>query len=143
MRLLHNGGSIPTYVLSLCYQEMKKTGALPKPELLEKVVSRCAGDVTTTDANKATILLLKAGLMKRSNTKDEYLWQVSPVPETDMLYAVDKAMIVRLLVGLEEMHIPLDINYLSPLFLVKRTDKETKQLIDEAKRMSRNGNDQE
>ena len=60
-----------------------------------------------------------------------------------MLYAVDKAMIVRLLVGLEEMHIPLDINYLSPLFLVKRTDKETKQLIDEAKRMSRNGNDQE
>lgn len=140
-----NWRAIPTPVLSQCYKQMQKIGALPKPELLETVVSHCGGEVTTTDVNKVAALLLKAGLLKRPNTSEdeEFLWQVSMVPEADMLYAVDKAMIVRLLVGLEEMHSPLVREYLTPLFLVKRTDEEIDQLVEEAKRLSRNGNGQE
>jgi hypothetical protein len=97
--------SIPTSVLTRCYAKMQDAGALPKSELLEKVVALCEGEVTTADVNKAVGLLLKAHLVTVPGTdhEGESLWQVSSVPEAQMLHAVDRAMLVRLIAGLRNL----------------------------------------
>jgi uncharacterized protein (TIGR00288 family) len=86
--------SIPTSLLSRCYAKMQNAGGLPKSELLEKVVALCEGDVTTADVNKAVGLLYKAHLVtvRGTNHEGEGLWQVSSVPEAEMLQAVDRVL---------------------------------------------------
>ena len=140
-----NWRSIPATMLARCYTKMQDIGTLPKSDLLETIVTRCDGSVTTADVNKASQLLYKAGLMRRhgANEEGEVLWQVSPVSEAEMLQAVDRAMMVRLLAGLEETNSHLKRKHLSPLLLGHYNDGQIQTLLEDASRLSRNGNGQD
>jgi hypothetical protein len=120
-------------------------GALPKSELLETVVTLCDGEVTTTDVRKAAGLLLKAGIMevRGANDESEVMWQVSPLSESEVLYAVDRAMMVRLLAGLEDTRSPLEKSHLAPLCLGKHSSPEIDALLKEASELGRNGSGQD
>lgn len=137
--------SIPVSVLSQCYTKILDIGMVAKSELLEAIVVRCNNDVTTTDAKKAVSLFFKAGLIHASKTdkEDEALLRVSSLPENEMLNAVDLAMLVRLIAGLEEQNCDLERGYLAPLFLRKHNEIEIDVMLEEAKRLSRNDNNQE
>lgn len=131
---------IPGPVLVRCYSEMQDLGALSKSELLEGVVARCDGEVTTADVRKAATLLFKAGLVSRPgvNEEGEALWQVGTAPSAQMLQAVDRAMVVRLIAGLDQVHTRLDREHLTPLLLGNLTDNEIDALLSEAAGLCRN-----
>ena len=133
--------SIPASVLARCYSKMRGVGALPKSELLETVVTLCDGEVTTTDVRKAAGLLLKAGIMevRGTNEEGEAMWQVPPLSEPEVLYAVDRAMMVRLLAGLEDTRSPLEKRHLAPLCLGKHSGLEIDALLKEASSLGRDG----
>jgi len=138
--------SIPTSVLSRCYAKMQDAGALPKSELLEKVVALCEGDVTTADVNKATSLLYKAHLVTvlGTNHEEESLWQVSSVPEAEMLQAVDQAMLIRLIAGLRETNGRLEKKHVAALLVGKHSEAELDGLPEEASRSAgRDGESQD
>ena len=88
-------------------------------------------------------MLLKAGLADRSatNEDEEVLWHVAAVSEAEMLHAVDLAMLVRLVAGLDEGKIPLERNRLKPLLVGDPSDSDIDALLEEAKRRCRNNND--
>jgi len=138
--------SIPTSVLTRCYAKMQDAGALPKSELLEKVVALCEGDVTTADVNKATALLLKAHLVTVPGTghEEESFWQVTSVPEAEMLHAVDGAMLVRLIAGLRETNGRLEKKHVAALLVGKHSEVELDQLLEESSRSAgRDGESQD
>ena len=137
--------SIPAPVLRQCYKEILNIGMAPKSVLLETIVMRCNNDVTTTDANKAISLLFKADLVHASKTDidGEVLWQISPLSENEMLNAVDLAMLVRLVAGLEEQNIDLERDHLAPLFLSKHNHNELDVMLEAANRLSRKGGNQD
>jgi hypothetical protein len=112
---------------------------------LEAAVLICDGQVTTTDVKKATELLTKAGLMRSSgaNEEGEILWEVTPVPESEMLQAIDRAMTVRLLSGLKDAGIKLENEQLRPLLLSELSGEDVDKLIVEAKKIYRNPSDQD
>ena len=126
--------SIPRPALIRCYTTMRDLGALPKSDLIEAVVSRSDGALTVTDLNKATQLLYKADLISVSsdNGDGEPLWTVSDVSETDMLHAVDRAMVARLAGGLEEIDATLAQAHVVPLLLGDYTEREVHALLEEA-----------
>ncbi|MCP4284966.1 MAG: hypothetical protein GY792_11005 [Gammaproteobacteria bacterium] len=135
--------AIPASTLVRCYRHTLDIGALPKSELIDSVVRRCNGDVTSAEVNKALGLLLKAGLFRYPQTDEdkEVLWQSTPLSEAEMLYAVDLAMLVRLLAGLEEEKITLEQNGLAPLFLGKHSDSEINNMLEDAQHQRRDGSE--
>jgi uncharacterized protein (TIGR00288 family) len=138
--------SIPTSVLTRCYAKIQDAGGLPKSELLEKVVALCEGDVTTADVKKSTELLFKAHLVTvpGTNHEGESLWQVTYVPEAEMLHTVDGAMLVRLIAGLRETHGQLDRKHVAPLLVGKYSEPELDELLEESSRSAnRDGESQD
>ncbi len=131
---------VPGPVLVRCYTQMQGVGALAKSELLEDVVARCDGAVTTADVRKAAALLRKAGIASKTGVNDEgeALWQVGTAPSAKMLQAVDRAMVVRLIAGLDQVHARLERNHLRPLLLGCSADSEIDALLGEAARLCRN-----
>lgn len=115
-------------------------GPLPKSDLVEAIVARSEGDLTTADVNKATQLLYKAGLVEvpGKNDEGEVLWSVYDVLEADMFHAVDRAMVARLTGGLEELEASVRPNHVFPLLLGQYTDIEMDALIAEAAELASN-----
>jgi uncharacterized protein (TIGR00288 family) len=137
--------SIPMPVLLRCYAKIQGLGPLPRPDLLEATIASCDGEVTPTDVRKAVQLIYKGGLANTlgNNEEGETLWEVVTMPDEDMLRAIDRAMMVRLAAGLDEIDTPLEREPIAPLLLVKRTANEIDALLEEAKHLARNGNSQE
>ena len=137
--------TIPGGVIAACHSALQSIGALPRSEIPETAVLRCDGQVTTTDVKKATELLMKAGLMRSpgANEEGETLWEITPVPGNEMLWAIDRAMTVRLLSGLMDAGIKLDKEQIRPLFLSEQSREETDKLVAEAEKMYRNPKDQD
>jgi len=137
--------AIPASVLATCRSALESIGALPRSEIQETAVLTSDGQVTTTDVKKATELLTKAGLMRSPgvNEEGEMLWEVTPVSESEMLWAIDRAMTVRLLSGLKDAGIKLDKEQLLPLLLSEQNREEVDKLLAEAKEIYRNPKDQD
>ncbi len=95
---------------------------------------KSGGQVTITDARKALALLMKAGLMRATGVNEEgdTLWEVKPVSEIEMLWAVDRAMLVRLLTGAQETGFNPAKESLIPLILSEHSRGEIETLLSEA-----------
>lgn len=135
-----NWRAIPVSVMNTCFTAFQTIGALPRSESREAVVRKSGGQVTTTDVRKATELLMKAGLMQRSgtNTEGEILWGPAPVTESEMLWAIDRAMTVRLLSGIQDSKLKLDKECLRQLLLSEQSKRDVDKLLSEARVISRN-----
>ena len=95
--------------------------------------SQSGGEVTVTDAKKALAIFTKAGLMRTMGKSEEgdVLWEVKPVSEDEMLWAVDRAMLVRLLSGAQESGLNSAKEILLPLFLSEHSKGEFDTLLKE------------
>ena len=127
--------SLPTTSLTNCFNLIKSLGALPRSTLREMAALKSGGQVTITDARKALALLMKAGLMRATGVNEEgdTLWEVKPVSEIEMLWAVDRAMLVRLLTGAQEIGLNPANESLIPLILSEQSKLEIETLLSEAK----------
>ena len=127
--------SLPTTSLTNCFNLIKSLGALPRSTLREMAALKSGGQVTITDARKALALLMKAGLMRATGVNEEgdTLWEVKPVSEIEMLWAVDRAMLVRLLTGAQETGFNPAKESLIPLILSEHSRGEIETLLSEAK----------
>lgn len=128
---------LPTGTLTKCFTLFQAIGALPQASLREMAASQSGGQVTVTDAKKALALFTKAGLMRAIgiNEEGDVLWEVKPVTEGEMLWAVDRAMLVRLLTGGRESGINPALEDILPLILSEHSKGEIDTLMSEAKRM--------
>ncbi len=133
--------AIPLPILIKCFNSLLSIGQAPRSELREKGLLMAIGQITTTDIKKALALLMKAGLVRAKgvNNEGEVLWEITAIPEQDMLWAIDRAMSIRILSGLDERSGQLDKNSLYPLLLSEQGKKEIDQLLFEARasKMSR------
>lgn len=132
--------TVPVSVMAKCFIALQGIGPRPRSEIPETAVMACDGQVTTTDVKKATELLSKAGLMRSpgANEEGEVLWEVVPTPEKDVLWAIDRAMIARLLSSVQDAGLTLDKDGLEPLLLSEHGEGEMDKLLAEAKRIYRN-----
>ena len=78
--------------------------------------------------------------MQRSgtNTEGEILWGPAPVTESEMLWAIDRAMTVRLLSGIQDSKLKLDKECLRQLLLSEQSKRDVDKLLSEARVISRN-----
>jgi hypothetical protein len=131
--------SIPASLLVRCYSKLQSIGPLPRSEITETAVVLCEGGVTAADMRKAADLLFKAGLVQHQgkNNDLESLWRVVPASDETMLRAVDGAMLVRLMVGLDESSAALDVPRLQPLLLGQYGAADLDNLLAEAKKARR------
>jgi hypothetical protein len=138
-----NWRSVPLSVVEECYQRLMVVGALSRSEMAEQVIS--SGEptkLTTTDLKKVTGMFFKANLMGKADTQhgpdgDENYWKLHSIPLEKVLYTIDRAMITRLISGLEEAGMPLKKEILPAMLLKKRPTQELDQLIKEAKQFVR------
>lgn len=135
-----NWRAIPVSVMTTCFTAFQSIGAVPRSETREAVVRKSGGQVTTTDVRKATELLMKAGLMQRSGTtlEGEILWGPTPVTKSEMLWAIDRAMTVRLLSGIQDSKLKLDKECLRQLLLSEQSKRDVDKLLSEARVISQN-----
>ena len=135
-RILRKKGwrSLPTGTLVKCFNLFQTIGALPQPSLREMAASQSGGQLTVTDAKKAQQIFLKAGLMRAlgKNEEGDVLWEAKPISEDEMLWAVDRAMLVRLLSGAQESGLNPAKEILLPLFLSEHSKGEIDTLLNEA-----------
>jgi uncharacterized protein (TIGR00288 family) len=131
--------SIPSSLLVRCFAKLQSIGPLPRSEMPETAVVLCDGGVTTADMRKAADLLFKAGFVEHQgkNENGESLWRVTGDSDDKMIRAVDRAMLVRLLVGLDETSSSLDTSHLQPLLLGQYRAADLDGLITEAKKARR------
>ena len=140
-RLLHrkHWRSIPASLLARCYSKLQSIGPLTRSEIPEAALVLCEGGVTAADMRKAAGLLFKAGLVRHQgkNDDDESLWRVVTGSDETMLRAVDRAMLVRLMAGLNETSTALEVPRLLPLLLGQYGDTDINTLLAEAKKARR------
>lgn len=103
------------------------------------MVALCDEGVTTTDVRKSADLLSKAGLVEAHGKKQEgeTLWCAMAVDEGKLLRDMDRAMLVRLIVGLEESSMSLAIPHAQPLLLGRYGTSEIKTLLSEVQKARR------
>lgn len=134
--------ALPVSVMTICFTALQSTGALPRSEIRDMAVRKSDGQVTTTDIKKAMALLTKANLIQGlgANEDGEMLWEVLPVTALEMLWAIDRAMTVRLLSGIQDAKLKLDKECLRQLFLSEQSKREVDKLLSEARVISQNQN---
>jgi uncharacterized protein (TIGR00288 family) len=134
-----NWRSVSLSVIEACYHRLCEINSSPRPEIAEIAIAGSGSRYTTTDIRKVINLLFKAGLMEPSHKSDgeETCWKAISHPLKNVIFAIDKAMLVRLLTGLNETSIPLETKYLSPLLLQTRTSEEIDKLVWEARQSCR------
>lgn len=135
--------ALPVSVMTTCFTALQSIGALTRAETRDMAVRKSDGQVTTTDIKKATALLTKANLMQSSGTNDEgeMLWEVTPVTVLEMLWAIDRAMTVRLLAGIQNAKLKLDRECLRQLLLSEQSKREVDKLLSEARAISQKNRD--
>lgn len=131
--------AIPLNTIIKCFSSLRDIGPNPRAEIRDMVVLKSGGQITTADAKKALELFTKAGLMRAVgvNNEEEVLWEVLPVTENEMLWAIDRAMTVRLLSSIQQSQLKLKGKELHQLLLSEQSIKNMDKLLAEAKTMNR------
>jgi len=135
--------SVPLLAIEECYQRLMGLGAMTRPEMAEQIISSGAPTkLTSIDVKKVTGIFFKANLMIKAENEhgpdgDENYWKINSIPLEQVLYAIDRAMIIRLLSGLEEAALPLNKEIIQALLLKKKSIPELDKLINEAKQVIR------
>lgn len=134
--------SVPLAIVEECYRRLNEMNAMSRSEMAEGVISGTATNLTTTDARKAISMLFKAGVMKKiehqhGSDGEESCWKVMPLPKEKVIFAIDRAMLSRLLPGLEEVAVPFKKACVLPLLLQSRSLDELDNLILEARQLYR------
>jgi uncharacterized protein (TIGR00288 family) len=140
-----NWRSVPLPIVEECYLRLKGMGAMVRPEIAELAITDGGTtNFTASDVKKVMSMLFKAGLMTKAEIQhgpdgDETYWKVISLPKEKVSYAIDRAMIIRLLSGLEEFSVPFKKEGISPLLLQSRQNGELDMLITEARQSCRVG----
>lgn len=135
--------SVPLSAVEECYQRLINAGAMTRSEMAEQIISsETPTKLTSADVKKVTSMFFKANLMVKIDNLhgpdgEETYWKLNSLPLDQVLYAIDRAMIIRLLSGLEEAAIPLKKEIIPSLLLKERPALELDKLIDEAKQFVR------
>ncbi len=138
-----NWRSVPLSAVEECYERLMVLGSMTRSEMAEQIISSGAPTkLTSTDVKKVTQMFFKANLMAKSDNEcvvdgDENYWKMNPMPFEQVLYAIDRALLARLLSGLEEAAMPLKKDIVSILLLKNRSIQELDKLINEAKQIVR------
>lgn len=128
--------SVPKDTLLIVYNQWAALGALPKPEIAERLLECIDGDITAADIKKALALIYKARLItiERDTAEDEAVWKVEPVAEKELLVAIDKAMIPRLIKACDEKSIPVEMGKIRKLLFSSGNEATYKAWIEEARK---------
>jgi uncharacterized protein (TIGR00288 family) len=135
--------SMPLPIIEECYRQWSQIEAMGRSEMAESVVSRASStNLTAADVKKVMSLFFKAGMMlKKPNPHglngDETYWTVDALPKEKVSYVIDRAMVSRLLSGLEEFSVPFKQETVAPLLLQPRQTGELNKLIKEARQQLR------
>jgi uncharacterized protein (TIGR00288 family) len=137
--------SLPLPIIEDCYFRLCELGVMTRSEMAElAITSSTATNLTAADVKKVMSMIFKAGLMTKTENQhgpdgDETYWKVSLLPMEKVLFAIDRAMVSRLLSGLEEFSVPFKKEGISSLLLQNRQNGELDRLISEARQSSRVG----
>jgi uncharacterized protein (TIGR00288 family) len=135
--------SMPLPIVEECYRQWSQIEAMGRSEMAESVVSSASStNLTAADVKKVMTLFFKAGMMiKKPNPHglngEETFWKVDVLPKEKVSYVIDRAMICRLLSGLEEFSVPFKQETVAPLLLQSRQTGELNKLIKEAQQQLR------
>lgn len=130
--------TIPKNTLRLIYDKWVLLGALPKPELIEKLLDSLDGEITAADIKKTVALIFKARLItiERDGTQDDAMWSVMPIPEKDLFTSVDKAMIHRLIGACADNQLSVDLTKVRNLMYSSVSGSVLKAWIEEGKKVA-------
>ncbi|MGR9073909.1 MAG: NYN domain-containing protein [Gammaproteobacteria bacterium] len=135
--------SLPLPIVEECYLRLSQIdAAMARSDMAELVVSTdIPTNLTATEVKKVMSMLFKAGLMRKCENQhgpdgDESYWSVNLLEKEKVSYAIDRAMLCRLLSGLEEYSVPLKKEIIPLLLLEKRTPIEIEMLIAEAEKLA-------
>jgi uncharacterized protein (TIGR00288 family) len=135
--------SMPLPIVEECYRQLAPVEPMARSEMAVSVVSSASSTrLTAADVKKVMTLFFKAGMMiKKANPHglngEEAFWKVEALPEEKVPYVIDRAMLCRLLSGLEEFSVPFKQVAVAPLLLQSRQAGELNQLIKEARQQLR------
>ncbi len=135
--------SVPVSAVEEFYHRLMGFGVMKRSEMAERIFSsETPTKLTSTDVKKVTSMFFKANLMEKIDNQrgpdnDENYWKLSSIPLEQVLYAIDCAMVSRLLSGLEEAAMPLKKEIIPALLLKKRSIKELDKMINQAKQLVR------
>ncbi len=135
--------SLPLPIVEECYLRLSKLGAMTRSEMVELAISNGGStNLTAVDVRKVMSMLLKAGLMIKVDNQygpdgDETYWKVSSLPMEKVLFAIDRAMVSRLLSWLDELSVPFKKECVALLLLQARQQLKLDTLISEARQSCR------
>jgi uncharacterized protein (TIGR00288 family) len=127
--------NISKNTLLTIYHKWVALGALSKPEITEKLIEDLNGDITSSEIKKAMSLFFKARLItiERDAADDDAMWKVNSVKENELLVAIDKAMVPRLISACDERGISVEIDQLEKLLISSGNGATIKTWIEEAR----------
>jgi uncharacterized protein (TIGR00288 family) len=135
--------SLPLPIVQECYLRLSKLGAMTRSEMVELAISNGGStNLTAVDVRKVMSMLLKAGLMIKIENQhgpdgDETYWKVSSLTIEKVLFAVDRAMVIRLMTWLEEFSVPFKRECIALLLLQSLPLGKLDALIAEARQSCR------
>jgi len=142
LKILRKKGwrTIPANTMTLCIKTLQSIGPFPRSEIRELLSFKSGGQITTSDSKKALELLTKAGLMRAVglNDTEEVLWEIFPLSEPEIFWAIDRAMTVRILSGLQELGQEMDRMNLAALLFSQQGKSDIDKLLSESQQMHRN-----
>ncbi|MDO8846576.1 NYN domain-containing protein [Methylicorpusculum sp.] len=135
--------SVPLSAVEECYQRLLGVGAMTRPDMAELIISSgTPTKLTSADVKKVTSMFFKANLLVKIDNQhgpdgEENYWILKSIPLEQVVYAIDRAMISRLISGLQEAAMPLKKEFTPALLLKNRSMQELDKLINEAKQVVR------
>lgn len=135
--------SLSLPIVEECYLRLSQIDPMTRSEMAELVVSSgLSTNLTAADVRKVMSMLFKAELMTKTENQhgpdgDETYWKVKSLSKEKVSYAIDRAMICRLLSGLEEFSVPFKKEAVPSLLLQRRVPGEIDTLIREARQLLR------
>ncbi|WP_446809118.1 NYN domain-containing protein [Methylomonas sp. 2BW1-5-20] len=135
--------SPPLPIVEECYFRLSELGAMTRSEMAElAITSGTSTNLTAADVKKVMSILFKAGLATKTENHhgpdgDETYWKFNSLPIEKVLFAIDRAMVSRLLSWLDEFSVPLIKECIALLLLQARQQGELDTLISEARQLCR------
>lgn len=143
--ILRNKGwrSLPLPIIEDCYYRLKDLDVMTRSEMAELAIAGgAATNLTAADVKKVMSMLMKAGVITKVDNQhgsdgDESYWKVGSLPIEQVAFSIDRALVSRLLSGLDEFSAPLKKESIVPLLLQRRPQGKLDMLITEARQLCR------